>query len=293
MGLRQTGSREIGTLCLIRFALMIVGIATTGCGVQESARRIPNPNRYIYVTAENLPGQCYRDLGPIEFDEPFAAATIDADGSNTAKHIRALAAAKYPGDVDAIINLHPEDNDAGTTVKVTGEAVEIENHTTVACALREAPPLLDSSAAAAAVGIGGTVAGGLLSGSPTGAMNTGGVSALAAGAGELMAHRANNELQRQQVMKQLVDQQREIRELQSERAHLKLCEDEERPLSDCDFKQRSNANAQSIVATPTDYQNLSLFELQKHAAEQRDYIAGLKQQISDMEWEMDNPTQRQ
>jgi hypothetical protein len=244
------------------------------------------------VTAETLPGQCYRDLGTIEFDEPFADATIDADGSNMSTHIRPLAATKYPDDVDAIINLRPEENDAGTIVRVSGEAVEIEGHTTIECALREAPGFLDSSASAAAAGIGGTVVGGLLSGSPTGAMNTGGASAVAAGAQELLAHHADNDLHRQQVMKQLVDQQREIRELQSERARLKTCEDEETPLSGCHLKQGSQTS-DTVITGPTEYQDLSLFELQKQAAEQRDYITQLKHQISAMEWEMDDPTQRQ
>jgi hypothetical protein len=288
MGRSHARWYEIGKVSLLRCSLIIAGAAIAGCSAKQSAQRTPNPNRYIYVTAQNLPGQCYRDLGTLEFDEPFAEAAIDPDSSNAAKHIRALAVAKYPDDVDAIINLHPDDNDAGTTVRVSGEAVELEDHTTVECTLRGAPEILDASAAAAAVGIGGTVIGGLLGGS-TAAMSAGGGSALAAGAGEILAHRADTEQQRQQVMKQLVDQRGEIRDLQSERARLKSCEDQEIPLSNCDFKQASQVKpAVTTVSAPTEYQELSLFELQKQAAEQHDYISQLKQQISGMEWEMIN-----
>jgi hypothetical protein len=131
--------------CLSRFALVMIGVVAPACATQHSPRQAPNPNRYIYVTAESLPGQCYRDLGTIQFDEPFANATIDADGSEMAKKIRALAVAKYPNDVDAIISLRSEQNEVGTTVTVAGEAAEIEDHTTVACTLRGMPGVLDAT----------------------------------------------------------------------------------------------------------------------------------------------------
>jgi hypothetical protein len=267
-------------------------VLAAACAAQNSPPRTANPNRYIYVTAETMPGQCYRDLGTLEFEESFADSTIDPDGSNMAKKLRALAFAKYPNDVDAVINLHPEDNEAGTTVRVTGEAVEIEDHTTVTCALRDAPAVLDSAAASAAGGIAGTVAGGLLSGSPTWAMGSGASGALAVGAHELAAHHANSELQRQQVLDQLADQLRQIRQLQSERASLATCQDEEVPLSSCELQQPSKTRqASANQADYSDYRDESQFELQKHVQEQQEYITQLKQQISDIKWGMDNPPQ--
>jgi hypothetical protein len=281
---------EIWKTSLLRYSLIIVSATIPGCSARQSAPRTANPNRYIYVTDQSLPGQCYRDLGTIEFDEPFAQAAIDPDSSDMAKHLRALAVAKYPEDVDAIIGLHANDNAAGTSVKVTGEAVEIEDHTTVVCVLRGTPEVLDASAAAAAAGMTGTITAGLLNGA-TAAMNAGGGAALGVGASELLAHHEKSELQREQVTKQLVDQQQEIRELQSERARLKTCEDKEIPLPSCDFKQASQTRA-TIVTAPTEYQNLSLFELQKQAAEERDYISQLQQQIAGMQWEMNSPANR-
>jgi hypothetical protein len=185
--------------------------------------------------------------------------------------------------------VHPEQNDAGTTVKVTGEAVEVLNHPTVVCALRDLPPLIDSGAAAANVGIIGTMASGLLTGSPTGAMDAGTFGALGAGTKEFVDHQQNLELQREQLNRQLLDQQREIRDLLTERARLNNCEVQEMPLASCDADSvpQSEDNA---VSTPADYQNLPLFELKKQAAEGEDYITNLKQQVSDMKWQMDHPS---
>jgi hypothetical protein len=267
----------------------MLGALVAGCSTQQSPPRTANPNRYIYVSSANLPGQCYRDLGTIAFDEPFAAATIDEGGSNMSAKMRTLAVAKYPNAVDAIINVHPEQNDAGTAVKVTGEAIEIEDHQTVICAIRDLPPVMDSSAAAANAGMMGTLAGGLITGSPTGAMNTGALGALAVGAGEILNREQANEQQREQVFSQLVEQQREIRELLAERARLNNCEEQEIPLSDCNTEVAPQTQDKAVVPTSADYQNLSLFQLQKESAQEQDYITQLKQQVSDMKWQMNNP----
>jgi hypothetical protein len=263
-----------------------------GCASQQSSQRVANPNRYIYVTAQTVPGQCYQDLGTIEFEEPFAETIIDPDGANMARTMRARATAKYPRDVDAVINLRSEQNDAGTAVRVSGEAVEMEDRTTVTCALREVPSVMDSSAAAAGAGVVGTVVGGLGSGSPDEAKNLGVASALAAGAQALLEHRANLESQRQQLMSQLVDRQHQIKELQAQRARLQSCADQEISFADCESGQLTSVQSDSAHSpTPADYRDLSLFELQKQTAEQHDYIAQLKQQISDTRWAMDKPIQ--
>jgi hypothetical protein len=224
------------------------------------------------------------------FDEPFAAATIDDSGSEKAAKIRTLALTKYPDDVDAIIEVHSEQNDAGTAVTTTGEAVEILRHPTVVCVVRDLPPLIDSGAASANAGIIGTIAGGLITGSPTGAMTAGGLGTVAAGAQQLISRQQNEELQREQLYHQLLDQQGQIRDLLAERTRLNSCEDQEIPLSNCGADSAVQGKDNEIVSTPADYQNLSLFELQKHSAENQDYITRLTQQVSNLKWKMVHPS---
>jgi hypothetical protein len=271
------------------FFLIIVG-ALSGCSELQGSPRVANPNRYIYVTGASLPGQCYRDLGTVGFDEPFAAATIDEGGAETSAKIRTLAVAKYPNDVDAIIDVHNEQNDAGTEEKVVGEAVEIVNHPTVACALRDLPPILDSSAAAANAGIIGTVAGGLISGSPGTAAAMGMAGAAAAGGQQLIAHQQSEQIQREQLYQQLLDQQRQIRGLLAERARLNSCDEQEISLSNCGADAAAQEKENEAISTPADYQNLPLFELQKQSAEDQDYVTKLKQQVSQLKWQMEHPS---
>jgi hypothetical protein len=268
---------------------ILVGMLA-GCTGQQSPPRLANPNRYIYVTAASLPGQCYRDLGEIGFDEPFAAATIDEGGARMASQLRTLAVAKYPNDVDAVINVLPQQNDAGTAVKITGEAVEIVNHPTITCALRDLPPLIDASAASANAGIIGTIAGGLITGSPSTAMEVGTSAAGAAGTAQVVAHQLNQEAQRDQMYRQLLDEQRQIRDLLTERARLNTCEEQEIPLASCHPDSASESKDKNSVSASADYENLSSFELQKQSAENQDYITKLKQQISDTEWQMGHPS---
>jgi hypothetical protein len=268
--------------------LIAVVLFLTGCTAHQSTPRLSNPNRYIYVTSASLPGQCYRELGTIGFDEPFAAATIDEHGSATASRLRTLAVAKYPNNVDAIINVRPEQNDAGTAVTVTGDAVEIVDHPTVMCALRDLPPIIDSGAAAANAGIIGTIAGGLISGSPTAAMGAGTAGAAAIGTREVIAHQQSEAAQRAQLYRELLDQQREIRELLAERVRLNTCEEQELSSTNCEADSANESNDKTRVSTTTDYQDLPLFELQKQSAENQDYITKLKRQVADMKWQLEH-----
>src|SRR5271163_3267798 len=148
-----------------RQSLFAMLMLATACASQAEAPRDVNPNRYIYVTGETLSEQCYRDLGPINVTEPFAQATVEAGDSTMANRLRALALQKYPNDADAVIGVNVNDNDAGTATTVSGEVVEVEDRTTAACVVRDMPPVVDGVAQAAAGGMLGTIAGGLISGS--------------------------------------------------------------------------------------------------------------------------------
>jgi len=273
---------------LIIAILLAIG-ALAGCSARQAPPRIANPNRYVYVTAADLPGQCYRYLGSVAFEEPFAAAATDQDASNMAAALRKVAVSKYPNEVDAIIKVHPEQNDAGTTVKVSGDAVELVNHPTLACALRDLPPIIDSGAAAANAGIIGTIAGGLLSGTPNGAMGAGTFGAGAAAAQQFIARQQNEQLEREQLYHQLLEQQRQIRTLLAERGRLSSCQEQEISLAECKAESVGLSDNGPPASTRADYQRLSAFELQKQVAENHDYILNLEQQIADMKWEMSHP----
>ena len=72
-------------------SLFAIFLLAAACSARVEALRVANPNRYIYVTSENLSEQCYRDLGPIQLTEPFAQATVEARDSTLADRLRALA----------------------------------------------------------------------------------------------------------------------------------------------------------------------------------------------------------
>jgi hypothetical protein len=113
--------------------------ATAGCAAPPSAELARNPDRHIYVTSDpRLLGQCYRDLGTINFRQSFADAATDPDGSKMKAQMGALALARYPNDVDAVINLHTNQNEIGTALTVSGEAVAMEPRGTLACELNKA-----------------------------------------------------------------------------------------------------------------------------------------------------------
>src|SRR5271163_3546246 len=164
-----------------RHGLLMVCLIAAACTPQAETKRTANPNRYIYVTNENFDEQCYRDLGPISLTEPYAQVTVDSADATLANRLRALAMKQYPQDADAVIGVHAEQNDAGTAVTIKGDAVEVLDHTTVVCAIRDAPPALDTAADAAGGGLMGTLVAGLISGQPQGAEGGGWLGAAAAG----------------------------------------------------------------------------------------------------------------
>lgn len=266
---------------------MAILVLAAACSSQVAPPRAANPNRYIYVTGENLSEQCYRDLGPISLTEPFAQATVDQGDSTMESRLRALALKQYPREADAVIGVHADDNEAGTAVTVSGEAVEVEDHTTPACVLRGMPPIVDSAARTAAGGMLGAVAGGLVTGTPQGAEGAGYFGAAGAATLEIAAHR-QNELQHDQAVRDdLVNQRETIARLQDERARLNQCKEEETPLEQCDGGARPTSNQATAPknADEPDW-NATRFDLEKQSQMQQDYIAKLRVQIGDIKQEM-------
>lgn len=263
----------------------------SGCAGQPapSAQGARPANRYIYVTAQNLPGECYTDLGSVTVSQSFADAAVDPDQAETAKRLRAAARRDYPDDVDAVINVQSHQNDSGTAVTVTGEAVRLEEHPTVQCALLGGEDVMDKAALIGAGGIAGATVGGLTGGSG-GATSGGLAGASAMGAREVIEHQAAQEQQQEDFRKTLAQQRREITQLLKERAQLHKCQDEEIPLKTCVASPPpSDASSSSESANETadqDSVNASPFEIQRHLQEQQDYIRQLRDQIAQIKWQM-------
>jgi hypothetical protein len=272
-----------------RLALLAVCLIAAACAPQVQPKRAANPNRYIYVTNENLDEQCYRDLGPISLTEPYAQATIESSDAALANRLRAQAMKQYPDDADAVINVHAEDNDAGTAVTVSGDAVKVIDHTTVVCAIREAPPAADTAAKAAAGGLLGTLTAGLISGSPQGAEGGGWLGAASVGSYEVMTNRQNAEQKDQDLHDALAQQKQQIVALQDERARLNECVQEETPLAQCETASSGLDKAPAPDKSDEPDWNASQFDLEKQIQMQQDYIAKLKDQV----WTLSHQMQSQ
>jgi hypothetical protein len=266
-------------LGLVALAAIAAACATPAAR-ETSTPQVRAPDRFIYVTAQELPGECYRDLGTVKFDEPFSAAAVDEDDTAAAKQLRVEALKNYPTDADAVIKVQKEQNDAGTTVTVTGEAVQLQKHETVVCAIRQAPGVLDKSAALAAGGIAGAALEGSVTSEVQGAEN--GAAMGVAGVGKYQLNDAQREasFQDTEIKNQLSDQRHQINQLLSTRARLQQCQQEETPLSECDVSEVSTNNGAADDKDPQ--WNGSTYELQRQIQEQQLYIGQLKDQVSDI-----------
>ncbi len=267
-------------------AMLSIG-AFWGCAGQ-SAPPPPRPaNRYIYVTAQGLPDECYTDLGTVTVNQSFADAAVDQDHTQRARRLRAAALRDYPDDVDAVINVATHQNDVGTELTVTGEAVRLEDHPTAQCMLRGGEKAMDTAALMGAGAIAGATVGGLIGGAGAAtAAGIGGASAL--GTRELLAHQAAQEQQQQDFEKTLRTQREEIKRLLKERARLRQCQEQEVPLQACLTTRSTGAShdEDGSEATGQDTVNASPFEMRKHLQEQQDYIKQLQDEIAQMKWRM-------
>jgi hypothetical protein len=294
---------EVGMKRAWRFVVLALAAAALGCAArstpaqsqQQQARQAPqtaqpaqeqqqvrSAERFIYVTGQGLPGACYHDLGSLQFTEPFTDAAIDPDNSRAADRLRVLALQHYPNDVDAVIGVRSQENDVGTLVTISGEAVELRKGETVECAMRKVPGALDTAATSAAGGMVGTLVGGLTMGSTVGAMGGAGAGvAISSGYQAIKKHQADA-AQHDQLVAQLEAQRREISELQAERAQLEQCAARETPLAQCKpAAVPTGANATDARAAEAADWSAPPYELQRQIQEQQIYIKKLREQISD------------
>jgi hypothetical protein len=268
-------------------AVMLWGCASQSASAPQQAAR--PANRFIYVTTQNLPGECYTNLGEVQTTQSFADATVDQDQSEAAKQLRATALNQYPNDVDAVINVQTAQNDVGTEVTTSGDAVRLEDHPTVKCTLRNSEGAIDTAGVMAAGGIAGAAAGGLVSGAAAAAaLGVAGASAM--GVRTVMQHQTANEAQQEEFRQELAAQRKEITELLNERARLRQCQEQEISLKAClasppPPSQSSNNNDES-ESLNRDTVNATPFEIEKHLQEQHEYIKQLQDEVAQIKWQM-------
>jgi hypothetical protein len=269
---------------------LVIALVIPGCSAQHTPQAPPAsaraPDRFIYVSAQDVPSECYHDLGSVTFTEPFTDAAMDGDGVRTATRLRTIALEKYPDEADAVINVRTEQNDVGTVVTVTGEVIELQQGHTVECAMRKAPGVLDRTAAVAAGGMLGAVAGGLIPGAgTTGVM--GGAAAGVATVGTYMAVEQHRETQRQQeqLKSQLAAQQTQIAHLLAKRSSLQKCVNNDVPLAKCQINDTIAAASDSSnpAGAPSYETEQPQFELQKQIQQQQGYIRRLGDQIFELQ----------
>jgi hypothetical protein len=289
-----------------------VQVVAQGAGGHAAARG----DHHVYVTSGRLPETCYHDLGEVGFKEPYFQSVIDPDDSKTYARLRDLAQQKFGDDVDAVVDVVKHQNEVGTEVAVSGEAVRMQKGETAECAVRAAPAALDSMGAVAAGGMTGTLVGGLLSGqnSATGAM-MGGYFGAATEAGILaVKHQQQRQAFQEDLTKQIASQAAEIASLKSELSELiqHQCDREELTAEQCDeqraqmlnqiapapgaspngaavTKTAASANgaagagaASAKAAAPDAGAPATDFEIQNQIQEQQETIDRLNAAISDM-----------
>jgi Skp family chaperone for outer membrane proteins len=276
----------------MRLLFVATALIVCACSAQRAPEAPPAParapDRFVYVSAGDVPSVCYHDLGGVSFTEPFTDAAMDGDGVQMATRLRALAMEKYPDEADAVLNVQTEQNSIGTIVTVTGEVVELRQGHTVECAMRKAPGVMNTAAAIAAGGLLGAVAGGLITGGTTGMMGGGAVGA--GSVGTYMAVKEHLKTQREQAqLKSLLDtQQTEIAHLLAKRSSLRKCAADEIPYANC--KIDDTIAAASDSAKPADAPSYETeqqqFELQKQIQEQRAYIQKLRDQVFELQQQL-------
>jgi hypothetical protein len=293
----------------LRLNAIAVMVLLCACGSRQNSSQAPalaqSDNHHIYVTSEGLDGTCYQDLGQLTLNETYAQSVVES-ADTQAQRLRELAREKYPAKTDAIINVREQQDEAGTTVEVVGEAVHLVNHETVACVARGMPAVVDTASAGAAGGIVGTVIGGLSqSGGSVYGAEAGGAMGATAGAGiEVAKHRQQQQAQEALIADRIEQQRKQIAQLYQQLAKLigQQCDSEE--LSEQECEQRITAVQQQIAVAngPTLSSAISNtvsaspsaaapseFEVVNRIQEQQEVIDKLQQRIAQIKQSTDNP----
>lgn len=103
---------------------------TAGTPAAQAASRTAE---HIYVTEGTIDTSCFREVGEVSYVESFGAAATDPEHVAMADTLREDAVRRYPNQVDAIINVHTQDQYIGSAVEVIGEAVQLESPGKIDC----------------------------------------------------------------------------------------------------------------------------------------------------------------
>lgn len=280
---------------------MLCACAGSQGSVAKPAPAVAQYEGHIYVSSGGLDGDCYQDLGQITLNESYAQSVVESADSQ-AQQLRELAREKYASKVEAIINVHEHQNEAGTAVEITGEAVHLQNHETVACAARGMPAVVDSGSAAAAGGIVGTVIGGLVGsgGSVYGAEAGGAMGATAAAGNEIAKHQQQQRAEEAFVSDRLEQQRNQIAQLYQQLAKLigQQCDNEELSEQECEQRitavqqQLAQTTAPARTSTPSSKRGsagaTSEFGILNRIQEQQEIIDQLEQRIAQIRQSTDN-----
>jgi len=122
-----------------KLLVVVLMLAIPACGIEEAqeqkeaqlkAAEISMDINHIFIAAGDIP-EPHDALGKVEYSDPVSADSIE-ETTQDAK-LRQIAMDRWPQDVDGIINVHREVNDAATLVTVTGTAIRIRPGPGVVC----------------------------------------------------------------------------------------------------------------------------------------------------------------
>jgi hypothetical protein len=290
---------------MVAGTMILYACATPQSSSQDAALKPAQSKGHIYVTSGDLNSDCYEDLGEIAVNETFAQSVVESPDSQ-AQQLRQLAEQKYPGKADAVINVREQQNDAGTAVKITGEAVHLQNGETVGCAMRAMPGVLDAASATAAGGIVGTVIGGLSQqgGSVQGA-EAGGAMGASVGAGvEMVKRRQQQQAQEAFIGDRLKLQNQEITQLYQQLTKLigQQCDTEELSEQECEQRiaaverqveqpshtAQGSAQKQPAASGDSPGSGTANFQIRNRIQEQQEIIDQLRERIAEVKHNADN-----
>jgi len=287
---------QVSVVPPLRSLFLAAALMACACSAQPAPQAPPTPvrapDRFIYVSAGDVPSECYHDLGDVTFTEPYSDASMDGDGVQMATKLRALAIAKYPDDADAVVNVQTQQNDVGTIVTVTGEVIELHSGHMVECAMRKAPGVIDRTVAVAAGGMLGAVVGGVIPGAGTAGMMAGAAAGVATvGTYSAVEQHLETQRERANLKNQLATQQAEIARLLAKRSSLQKCVDDDVPLANCKINQTIAAvnDSPKSADAPSYETEQPQFELQKQVQEQQGYIRKLRDQVFELQKQLGGP----
>jgi hypothetical protein len=118
--------------------LVAIGMALTmsACAAVEAARQQEVQKQqvfehrvdmaHIWVTTESPPaGKPYTELGNLTYTVPFSPDAIDED--NITNKLKQMAFAKWPDDIDAIVDENQVTSADGTQFTVTAKAIKYDS----------------------------------------------------------------------------------------------------------------------------------------------------------------------